>query len=299
MTSETCSKVWFVTGASRGLGRVIVEQALSAGHKVIAGARIISPKDDLLEKYGSDRYLAIELDVTKSTQITAAVEAAISIFGSVDVFVNNAGYSTIQSIEETSMDVFREQLEVNLFGVIACTKAILPCMRKSRKGHIIQISSVAGQLGPPGRGPYAAAKWGVEGFSEVLSAEVAPLGISVTIAEPGGFRTGFADTVNVNDAEKVLDDYKSTVGKMIQFQSDYAGNQPGDPIKAAKALLLISGMENPPLRIALGSDAYDAFEFKQKQKKDERRHFEALSRSLIFENGQDKDVSSAWKKVIS
>lgn len=288
-----------MTGASRGLGKVVVEQALAAGHKVIAGARRVSIKDELLVKYGSDRYLALELDVTKSSQITIAIEAAISEFGRVDVFVNNAGYSTLQSIEETYMVDFREQMEVNLFGVIACTKAILPYMRKGRKGHIIQISSVAGQLGPPGRGPYAAAKWGVEGFSEVLSAEVEPLGISVTIAEPGGFRTGFADTVDINDAEKVLDDYKPTVGKMIQFQSDYAGNQSGDPIKAAKALLLISGMEKPPLRIALGSDAYDAFEFKQKQKQDERRHFEALSRSLTFEDNQDEDVSSAWKKVIS
>ena len=168
---------------------------------------------------------------------------------------NNAGYGNINSIEETSLTNFRAEIETNLFGTIILTKAALPFMRKRRSGHIIQVSSIGGRIGPIGRGPYASAKWGVEGFSEVLDKEVGPLGIKVTIIEPGGFRTDFAgSSSSINDS---IPDYDATVGATARFQRDYNGKQPGDPKKAAQAILKIAEMSSPPLRLLLGSDAFN------------------------------------------
>ena len=176
-------------------------------------------------------------------------------FGPIHILVNNAGYGNINSIEETSLTDFRAEIETNLFGTIILTKAALPFMRKRRSGHIIQVSSIGGRIGPIGRGPYATAKWGVEGFSEVLDKEVGPLGIKVTIIEPGGFRTDFAgSSSSIHDS---ILDYDATVGATARFQRDYNGKQPGDPKKAAQAILKIAEMSSPPLRLLLGSDAYN------------------------------------------
>ena len=177
-------------------------------------------------------------------------------FGGLDVLVNNAGYGNVCPVEDTSLADFRAQIETNLFGVIIMTKAVLPYFRERGSGHIIQISSIGGRVGPTGRAAYAAAKFGVEGFSESLAKEVGPLGIRVTIVEPGGFRTDFAGSST--ELREGRPEYDATVGATVRFQRDYGGKQPGDPIKAAAALLHIASLSEPPLRLLLGSDAYNA-----------------------------------------
>jgi NAD(P)-dependent dehydrogenase (short-subunit alcohol dehydrogenase family) len=174
------------------------------------------------------------------------------------VLVNNAGYGDLASIEHTSLEQFRAQIETNLFGVINVTKAAIPIMRRQGSGHIIQFSSVGGRIGPIGRGAYAAAKWGVEGFSEVLAKEVGPFGVKVTIMEPGGFRTDFAGSSSSIDEGSSA--YDATVGAVARFQREYNGAQPGDPSKAASVILEVADLSEPPLRLLLGSDAVRAAE---------------------------------------
>jgi NAD(P)-dependent dehydrogenase (short-subunit alcohol dehydrogenase family) len=200
----------------------------------------------------------VSLDVTNEAQAKRAVEAAIQTFGSLDVLVNNAGYGNVSPVEDTSLADFRAQIETNLFGVIIMTKAVLPYFRERASGHVIQISSIAGRLGPTGRAAYAASKFGVEGFSESLAKEVGPLGIKVTIVEPGGFRTHFAGSST--ELREGRPEYDATVGATVRFQRNYDGKQPGDPLKAAEALLHITSLAEPPLRLLLGSDAYNAAE---------------------------------------
>src|SRR5580704_8776705 len=185
------SKVWLITGSSRGLGRAFAEATLAAGDQVVATARNPAQLVDLKNRYG-DSVQTPALDVTNETQARDAVRAAIDTYGRLDVLVNNAGYGNVSPVEDTSLDEFRAQIETNLFGVIIMTKAVLPYFRERHAGHIIQVTSIGGRIGPAGRAPYAAAKFGVEGFSESLSKEVGPLGVKVTIIEPGGFRTDFA-----------------------------------------------------------------------------------------------------------
>src|SRR3981081_3922858 len=185
------SKVWLITGASRGLGRAFTEEALKAGARVLATARNSEDLVYLAGKFGESVH-TVPLDVTNEKQAKNAVEAAMQTFGGLDVLVNNAGYGNVSSVEDTSLADFRAQIETNLFGVIIMTKAVLPYFRERRAGHFIQISSIGGRVGPPGRAAYAAAKFGVEGFSESLSKEVAPLGIKVTIVQPGGLRHALA-----------------------------------------------------------------------------------------------------------
>ncbi len=249
------SKVWLITGASRGLGRAFTEEALKAGHRVLATARNSGDLADLAGKFG-ESVRTVSLDVTNEAQAKYAVDTAIQTFGGLDILVNNAGYGNVSSVEDTSLADFRAQIETNLFGVIIMTKAVLPYFRERRAGHFIQISS--GRVGPPGRAAYAAAKFGVEGFSESLSKEVGPLGIKVTIVEPGGFRTDFAGSST--ELREGRTEYDATVGATVRFQRDYDGKQPGDPTKAAGALLHIASISEPPLRLLLGSDAYNAAE---------------------------------------
>ena len=251
------SKVWLITGSSRGLGRVLAEAVLAGGDRLVATARNPDQLGDLVQRYG-DRARAVALDVTDARAARDAIQSAVDAFGRVDVLVNNAGYGDVNAIEDTSLAEFRAQIETNLFGVINVTKAVIPIMREQRSGHIIQISSVGGRIGPVGRGAYAAAKWGVEGFSEVLEKEVGPLGISVTIVEPGGFRTDFAGSSTTIRAGRP--EYDATVGRVARFQRDYDGKQPGDPVKAAAVIIQIAGLDAPPLRLLLGSDAVQAVE---------------------------------------
>jgi NAD(P)-dependent dehydrogenase (short-subunit alcohol dehydrogenase family) len=251
------SKVWLITGASRGLGRAFTEAALKAGHRVVAAARNSEQLVEVASEFG-ESVRTVSLDVTNEAQAKYAVDAAIQTFGALDVLINNAGYGNVSPVEDTSLADFRAQIETNLFGVINMTKAVLPYFRECSSGHVIQISSIGGRVGPAGRAAYAAAKFGVEGFSESLSKEVGPLGIKVTIVEPGGFRTDFAGPST--ELREGRSEYDPTVGAVVRFQRDYHGKQPGDPAKAAAVLLHIASLPEAPLRLLLGSDAYNAAE---------------------------------------
>jgi NAD(P)-dependent dehydrogenase (short-subunit alcohol dehydrogenase family) len=273
------SKVWLITGASRGLGRAFTEKALKAGHRVLATARNSEDLVYLAGKFGESVH-TVPLDVTNEKQARYAVEAAIQAFGGLDVLVNNAGYGNVSSVEDTSLADFRAQIETNLFGVMIMTKAVLPYFRERASGHIIQISSIGGRVGPPGRAAYAAAKFGVEGFSESLSKEVGPLGIKVTIVEPGGFRTDFAGSSTT--LREGRPEYDTTVGATVRFQRDYDGKQPGDPMKAAGALLHLASLSEPPLWLLLGTDAYNAAEKHTMQMLASDRDWKDLSISTDF-----------------
>src|SRR5215813_6631120 len=274
-------QVWLVTGSSRGLGRAIVEAGLAAGNQVLATARDIESLSHLSERIG-DQLKLFELDVTDEAAAAREEKTAIHTFGSLDVVINNAGYGNLSSVEDTPMSDFRAQIETNLFGTIIVTKAALPYFRERKAGYFVQFSSIGGRIGPPGRGPYSAAKWGVEGFSEVLSREVAPLGIKVTIIEPGGFRTDFAgSSTKLSEGHP---EYDSTVGKAARFQRAYDGKQPGDPKKAAHAILQLTQEQRPPLRLLLGSDAYNGAEKNDLARLEEARMWKELSLSTDLES---------------
>ena len=273
------SHVWLVTGSSRGLGRAFAIAALEAGHSVTAAARKVDDLADLRQKYGQ-RFLPFALDVTNEAQANDAIQSTIHKFGRLDVLVNNAGYANVAPIEDTTLEEFRAQIETNLFGVIILSKAALPHFRERRSGYVIQVSSIAGRIGPIGRAPYAAAKWGVEGFSETLAKEVAPFGIKVTIVEPGGFRTDFAGTST--SLQEGRPEYDETVGKTVRFQREYNGKQPGDPARAAAVLIRLAAEQDPPLRIVLGSDAYSAAENNERAKMALATRWKALSISTDF-----------------
>jgi NAD(P)-dependent dehydrogenase (short-subunit alcohol dehydrogenase family) len=279
------SKVWLITGSSRGLGRAFAEAILEAGDCVVAAARKPEQLADLKEKYG-EKIRTVVLDVTNEAQAKSAFEVAISSFGSLDVLVNNAGFGNVSPVEDTSLADFRAQIETNLFGVIIMTKAVLPYFRERRAGHLVQVTSIAGRIGPAGRAPYAAAKFGVEGFSESLSREIAPLGVKVTIIEPGGFRTDFAGAST--ELHEGRPEYASTVGASVSFQKGYNGNQPGDPRKAATALLHVVSLPEPPLRLLLGRDSYAAAEKSGLEKLESDRTWKDLSTSTDFSVGEAK-----------
>lgn len=273
------SKAWLITGSSRGLGRAFTVAALEAGHRVLAGARKPEQLADLENRFGKNIRI-ISLDVTNEEQAKRAVEMALETFGALDVLVNNAGYGNVSPVEDTSVEEFRKQIETNLFGVIIMTKAVLPYFREQRRGHIVQVSSVGGRIGPIGRAPYAAAKFGVEGFSESLSKEVGPLGIKVTILEPGGFRTDFAGSST--ELREGRPEYESTVGATARFQRNYNGRQPGDPAKAAAVLLHVVSLPEPPLRLLLGSDCYAAAEKSAGEKLASDQQWKPLSESTDY-----------------
>jgi NAD(P)-dependent dehydrogenase (short-subunit alcohol dehydrogenase family) len=224
--------------------------ALAAGESVVATARNPGQLQDLVKRYPS-RARAVRLDVTDRAQAAAAVAATTDAFGRLDVLVNNAGYANVNSIEDFAEDDFRAQIETNLWGVINLTRAAVPVLREQSSGHILQISSVGGRDTTAGLGPYQTAKWAVEGFSGVLQKELAPLGIHVTLIEPGGVRTDWAgDSMHVADIRSV---YRPTVGLIAEYAK--SGTPRGDPIKTAQAILQITQVDDPPLRLLLGSDA--------------------------------------------
>src|SRR5277367_2269645 len=280
VASKKDTQVWLITGSSRGLGRALAEAVLAAGHRLVATARDPKQLAELVERHG-DRVRAVALDVTDERAAIAAVQTAVDVFGRLDVVANNAGYGDLASIEDTSMKDFRAQIETNLFGVVHVTKAAIPVMRRQGSGHILQFSSVGGRVGPVGRGAYAAAKWGVEGFSEVLAKEVGPLGVKVTIIEPGGFRTDFAGASTNIAPENPI--YAATVGATARFQREYNGKQPGDPSRAAAAIIRVAGLDEPPLRLLLGSDAVRAVGEADRARIEADRMWQELSVSTDFE----------------
>jgi NAD(P)-dependent dehydrogenase (short-subunit alcohol dehydrogenase family) len=247
------ARTWLITGCSRGLGRALAHAVIQSEAQLVATARDPETLADLVAM-GGDRIITLPLDVTDVVAAERAMAAAVAHFGALDVVVNNAGYGNVAPIENTDVDSFRTQIETNLFGTIIVTKAAVPLFRQQRGGRFIQISSIGGRAGATGRAPYSAAKFGVEGFSEVLATEMAPFGVHVTIVEPGGFRTDFAgSSTHISEGNPA---YATTVGKTAAMQREYDGKQPGDPAAAARAIIAISVVDRPPLRLVLGSDAY-------------------------------------------
>ena len=247
--------VWFITGCSTGFGREIAKLLLSQGIRVAMTARKLESIADLVE--GNEKIaLPLALDVTDRAQIDAAVTKAEEHFGQIDVLVNNAGYGYFAAIEEGEEDEIRRQFDTNVFGLAALTRRVLPGMRKRRSGHIFNFSSIGGLTSHPSLGYYCATKFAVEAISEALSKEVAPLGIKVTLIEPSGFRTDWAGRSSV-DPKVTIDDYAETAGYVRSLQHDNSGNQPGDPERLAKAIVDVSRNDNPPLRLLMGSYAYN------------------------------------------
>ena len=267
--------VFLVTGASRGLGRSIVTAALAAGHQVVAGVRDIRALDDLVVPDGA-ALVPVALDVTDADAARAAVRTAVDRFGRLDVLVNNAGYANLASIEDVDPDDFRAQVETNLFGVVTLTQAVLPVMREQGAGHVVQVSSVGGRLATPGLGAYQTAKWAVGGFSSVLAAEVAPLGVRVTVLEPGGMRTDWAGSSM--RVASIRPEYESTVGVSAQMHGGAAIGA-SDPDLVAGLVLEVVAMDEPPLRLLVGPDAYTIATAAGRALLAEDERHEALSRS--------------------
>ncbi|GAA2692620.1 oxidoreductase [Actinoplanes palleronii] len=245
-------QVWLITGSSRGLGRQLAESVLAAGHRLVATARKPEQLDDLVEKY-RDQVRAVALDVTDPAAGRAAVAVALEAFGRLDVLVNNAGYADVASIEDVPEDEFRAQIDANFFGVVHVTRAALPVMRAQGAGRIIQISSVGGRVGMPGLGAYQSAKWAVGGFSEVLAKEVAPFGIRVTVAEPGGMRTDWAGASMAT--HPVSDAYRPVIEPVVARMAAADGTQSGDPARVARVLIDLAADPEPPVHLLLGTDA--------------------------------------------
>ncbi|MBU8823811.1 oxidoreductase [Mycolicibacterium goodii] len=253
---------WFITGASRGFGALIAETALAAGHNVVATARDAAAARAALP--GGERLLTAALDVGDADQAHAAVSRALETFGGIDVLVNNAGRGILGAVEEVSDSEARAVFETNVFGVLNVTRAVLPGMRERRTGHILNFSSVGGFAGSAGWGVYNGTKFAVEGISEALALELAPLGIQVTIVEPGYFRTDFLDGSSLHFAANALADYAETAGQMRDRAQTVSHQQPGDPRAGARVIVDIGGRPDAPLRLPLGADAVERIEAKLK-----------------------------------
>lgn len=278
------SPVWFITGCSTGFGRELGQLALRRGWRAVVTARDVTRVQDLTKGH-EDRALAVSLDVTKTDQIQAAIKQAEERFGGIDVLVNNAGYGYQSSIEEGVDAEIRAQFDANVFGLAAMIRAVLPGMRARRHGHIINLSSQAGFIGFEGSGYYAATKHAVEGLSDSLSREVAPLGIKVTCVEPGPFRTDWAGR-SLKQTRPSIADYQNTVGARLELTANYSGKQPGDPIRAAEAMIRIVEAENPPKHLVLGSIALDGVRNKLKETLAEVEAWADTSRGADYPDDQ-------------
>ncbi|URD50698.1 oxidoreductase [Chroococcidiopsis sp. CCNUC1] len=281
MTSVQNSRVWLITGSSSGFGRAIAQAVLDRGEKVVVTARNPQHVEDIQTKY-PDRALAVQLDVTQPAQVKAAVETAIAKFGRIDVLVNNAGYGTMGALEELSDEATRRQFETNVFGALNMMRAVLPSMRQHRSGYILNLSSVGGFVSFPGAGIYCATKFALEALSEALVKEVESLGIKIIIVEPGAFRTDFNGRSLVL-ADTQIADYEPIVGGLRQWLQDMDGKQPGDPVKAAEAMIQAVNSDNPPLRLALGADAVDAIETKLESVKAEMEAWKDVAVNTAYE----------------
>ncbi|RWR02258.1 short-chain dehydrogenase [[Pantoea] beijingensis] len=256
--------VWFITGCSTGFGRELAQQVIAQGFNVVVTARDTTKIADLVAGHESNA-IALSLDVTDSANIDVAVKAALAKFGTVDVLVNNAGYGYQSSAEEGDEAEIRAQFDANVFGLFAMTRALLPTMRKARYGHVINITSVAGFIGFPGSSYYAASKHAVEGWSDALAAEGAPLGIHVTCVEPGPFRTDWAGR-SMRRTENTLADYAETAAARMNNTAKISGKQPGDPARAAQAMIAITQRDNPPRHLVMGAFGFQAVTSKLKER---------------------------------
>ena len=246
-------KVWLITGCSTGFGRELAKEVLSRGYNAAVGARNTDDVKDIVAAY-PETAIAVKLDVTIAAEIDGAVNSTIQKFGQIDVLVNNAGIGYFAAIEESEEEEVRKMFDINVFGLAKMTQAVLPFMRKQRSGHILNIASIGGLRAFPGVGFYNATKFAVDGFSEALSKETAALGIKVTIVAPSGFRTDWAGR-SAKDSNIKIEDYATSAGKNQDDIRGYSGNQPGDPVRAAKAMIAVTESANPPLRLLLGAAA--------------------------------------------
>jgi NAD(P)-dependent dehydrogenase (short-subunit alcohol dehydrogenase family) len=269
-------KVWFVTGSNKGLGLAISTAALQSGYRVVATSREPEQVKAKLSGFG-DRVLALRLDVTKQAEIDAAVAEAQAKFGRIDVLVNNAGYGQLGWFENTSDEQIRQQFEVNIFGAMNVTRAVLPIMRHQRSGQIFTISSVAGMIAVAGSAVYSSSKFAVEGWMEGLADEVKPLGITATIIEPGFFRTDFLDPSSVRYPEGNIADYADRAAAFKAWHDKMNHNQIGDPPKLGALLVKIAEMPSPPLRVAAGSDAQENVVKKAERIRSEAERLKPLS----------------------
>lgn len=274
------SPVWFITGCSTGFGRALATRVLERGWRAVVTARNRDSVADLVEGRG-DRALALALDVTDAAQIATAVEAAQGKFGRIDVLVNNAGYGYQSSVEEGEEAEIRAQFDANVFGLFALTRAVLPILRAQRSGRILNITSVAGLIGFPASGYYAASKHAVEGWSDTLRAEVAPLGIHVTCIEPGPFRTDWAGR-SLRQTPNRIADYADTAGKRMDDTRGVSGTQAGDPARAADAMIALSEQPDPPRHLVLGRFGHEAVVARLKERLAEIERYRDISLATDF-----------------
>ncbi|MBV6662232.1 SDR family NAD(P)-dependent oxidoreductase [Pseudomonas yamanorum] len=279
-TAHSFKRVWLVTGASRGIGAKIVAAALAHGDAVVATAR---NAQTVIERFGAQPgLLAVQLDVTDETQAADVARAAVEHFGRIDVLVNNAGFGLLGAVEEASADEVRRLYETNVFGLLNVTRSVLPFMRQARSGHVINISSVGGFRSGAGFGTYCSTKFAVEGLSEALHAELAPLGVKVTVVEPGYFRTDFLDGNSLVESPLIIDDYAATSGEVRKLAKVYNQQQPGNPELLAVAMIKLVEAPHPPMRLALGTDTLQAIEAKLAYVKEETAAWRELSASTDF-----------------
>ena len=275
-------KVWFITGSSTGIGRELAEEALRQGYRVAATARKPEAIQDLVEKY-PDAAIALRLDVTEPQEVRTAINSAVATFGRIDVVVNNAAYGLVGAIEEASDAEIRAQFETNVFGALDVTRAALPVLREQKSGHILNVSSFVGLVALPSFGYTCATKFAVEAFSESLAQEVADFGIKVTIVEPGLFRTKFNSESSLTITQNLIADYQSTTST-VGFLKSMNGKQPNDPKKAAQAIIHITEIKNPPLRLPLGVDFSQMVQGKLDSLQKEFERWHDLTVSTGFDN---------------
>jgi NAD(P)-dependent dehydrogenase (short-subunit alcohol dehydrogenase family) len=270
---------WLITGCSTGFGREIARAALEAGHSVVVTARRADAVQDLIEGFG-DRALAVELDVTDAAQIEAAVSAADDTFGGIDVLVNNAGHGYLSAVEEGEDAEVRKLFDVNYFGAVDMIKAVLPAMRARGCGHIVNISSMTGLVANPPNAYYSSTKFALEAVTEALATEVRPLGIKVTAIEPGAFRTDWA-TRSMKESDTPIGDY-AEVATRKDLIKQFADHLPGDPRKVAEAVLMVTKLDEPPLRLLLGRDVLKAMRDKVAVMTSSIDEWEAVTRDVNF-----------------
>lgn len=272
-------KVWFITGASKGMGLEVAKNVLANGGKVIATSRNL---DEQIANIGeaSETFLPLKVDITREAEVKSAIEKGIETFGRIDVVLNNAGYNLLGNVEELSDAEFRQTMDVNVFGMTNVIRNILPYLRKNKSGHIMNTSSMMGYMSYPANGSYSASKFAVIGLSEALAQEVAPFGIKVTILVPGTFRTSFMSDSSLAVAKNKIDDYN--LDQQVELFRSFDGKQPGDPAKLAEVLYEISNLPEPPLHLPLGTDSYQAILEHRKKEAGELEKWEELSVSTDF-----------------
>ena len=272
---------WLITGCSTGLGRALANAVLAHGHNAVVTARDVTKVQDIADGY-PDTALALTLDVTNDEHVTDAVRAAEDRFGAIDVLVNNAGYGYRAAVEEGEDDAVQQLFDTHVFGTVRTIKAVLPGMRTRRSGTIVNLSSIGARICPEGSGYYSAVKAGIEALTLSLRKEVAPLGITALVVEPGGFRTDFAGRSLTQAAEPIAD-YADTAGKRRKEHDTMHGTQPGDPAKAATALIQVVESHSPPYMLLIGNDTSDGFRAALDALRTEVDTWETLSRSTDFD----------------